>query len=202
MIIYGSKTKQLAKEVLIDKCPHCGTQSSVELYVFQKYAHVFWIPFFPVGKTAVSQCEHCKQVLKLKEMPASLTTAYENLKAQTKTPIWTFSGLALVAVFIALGILNDKKNDEKNAKLVLAPQSGDIFEIKTRDNQYTLYKVENIEGDSAFIRANQFESNKISGLADLKRKGEGAYSEFVFPVAKTEQKHMLEKGEILDIERK
>ena len=84
----------------------------------------------------------------------------------------------------------------------MAPQSGDIFEIKTRDNQYTLYKVENIEGDSAFIRANQFESNKISGLADLKRKGEGAYSEFVFPVAKTELKQMLEKGEILDIERK
>ena len=202
MIIYGSKTNQLAKDLLIDKCPNCGTQNRVELYVFQKYAHIFWIPFFPFGKTAISQCNHCKQVLKLKEMPASLTTAYENLKAQTKTPIWTFSGLALVAVFIALGILNDKKNDEKNAKLVLAPQSGDIFEIKTRDNQYTLYKVENIEGDSAFIRANQFESNKISGLADLKRKGEGAYSEFVFPVAKTELKQMLEKGEILDIERK
>ena len=202
MIIYGSKTNQLAKDLLIDKCPNCGKQNRVELYVFQKYAHIFWIPFFPFGKTAISQCNHCKQVLKLKEMPASLTTAYENLKAQTKTPIWTFSGLALVAVFIALGILNDKKNDEKNAKLVLAPQSGDIFEIKTRDNQYTLYKVENIEGDSAFIRANQFESNKISGLADLKRKGEGAYSEFVFPVAKTELKQMLEKGEILDIERK
>jgi hypothetical protein len=202
MIIYGSKTKQLAKEVLIDKCPNCGTQSSVELYVFQKYAHVFWIPFFPIGKTAVSQCDHCKQVLKLKEMPASLTTSYENLKAQAKTPIWTFSGLALFTVLIIVGILNDKKNDEKNARLVLAPQSGDIFEIKTKDNQYTLYKVENIEGDTAFIRVNQYESNKASGLADLKGKGESAYSEDVYGFSKTELKVMLEKGEILDIQRK
>jgi hypothetical protein len=202
MIIYGSNTKQLAKEVLTDICPNCGTQNSVELYVFQKYAHVFWIPFLLLGKTAVSQCDHCKQVLKIKEMPSSLKTAYDNLKSQTKTPIWTFSGLALVAVLITVGILNDKKNDEKNAKLVLTPQSGDIFEIKTKDDQYTLYKVENIEGDSAFIRINQFETNKVTGLADLKRKGESAYSEDVFPFSKTELKIMLDKGEILDIERK
>jgi zinc-ribbon family len=202
MIIYGSKTKQLAKEILTDKCPNCGTQNSVELYIFQKYAHVFWIPFFPLGKTVVSQCGHCKQVLKLKEMPASLTTASENLKSQTKTPIWTFSGLALVAVLITIVVLNDKKNGEKNAKLILTPQSGDVFEVKTKDNQYTLYKIENIEGDSAFIRISQFETSKLTGLAGLKRKGESAYSADVFAFAKKELTVMFDKGEILDIERK
>ncbi|MEJ7684432.1 MAG: hypothetical protein WKG06_42615 [Segetibacter sp.] len=140
--------------------------------------------------------------MKLKKCLLLLKTAYDNLKSQTKTPIWTFSGLALVAVLITVGILNDKKNDEKNAKLILTPQSGDIFEIKTKDDQYTLYKVENIEGDSAFIRIHQFETNKVTGLADLKRKGESAYSEDVFPFSKTELKIMLDKGEILDIERK
>jgi hypothetical protein len=202
MIIYGSRTKQLAKEALLDKCPNCGTQNSVELYVFQKYAHVFWIPFFPFGKTAVSQCSHCKQVLKLKEMPSSLRGAYENLQSQAKTPVWTFSGLVIVAVLITTGILNDQKNDAKNAKLVLAPQSGDIFEVKTKENQYTLYKIENIAGDSAFIRINQFETNKVSGLADLRSKGESAYSEDVYLFSKAELKVMLEKGEILDIQRK
>jgi len=202
MIIYGSKSKQLTKEVVTDKCPNCGTQNSIELYVFQKYAHVFWIPFFPMGKTAVSQCHHCKQALKLKEMPAALTTVYENVKAQTKTPVWTFSGLALLTVLITVGILNDKKNDEKNAQLILTPKSGDILEVKTKDNYYTLYKVENIEGDSAFIRINQFETSKITGLADLKRKGEGAYSEDVFSSSKTALKAMLDNGEIVDIERR
>ena len=131
MIVYGSKSKELAKEILTDKCQNCGTQNCIDMHVFQKYAHIFWIPFFPMGKTGVSQCDHCKQVLKLKEMPATLTASYNNLKAQTKTPIWMFSGLALVAVLITIGVISDKKKDEKNAQLILTPQKGDIFEIKT-----------------------------------------------------------------------
>jgi len=199
MLIYGTKNKEIAKEHLIDKCPQCGTQNSIDMYVFQRYAHVFWIPFFPIGKTGVSQCDHCKQVLKLKEMPSSMRTAYDNLKAQTKTPIWTFAGLALVAVLITIIIISDKKKAAKNAQLILTPQTGDIFEIKTKDNQYTLYKVNQVAGDSVFVQVNNYETNKISGLDDLKKKD---YSQDVFGFSKAELKQMLEKGEIIDIDRK
>src|SRR5829696_7486469 len=140
MIIYGTRSTQLAKEVLADTCPNCGTHTSVELNVFQKYAHIFWIPLFPIGKTGVSQCHHCKQVLTLKQMPSSFTISYDNAKSQTKTPIWTFSGLALFVIFLTLGIVNNKKNHELNAKLVSTPANGDVLEVKTKDNQYTLYK--------------------------------------------------------------
>lgn len=199
MIIYGSKNKELAKEILTDKCQNCGTQNRIDMHVFQKYAHVFWIPFFPMGKTGVSQCDHCKQVLKLKEMPASLTASYENLKAQTKTPIWMFSGLALVAALITIGVISDKQKDEKNAKLILTPQNGDIFEVKTKDNHYTLYKIDQVHGDSVFVQVNNYETNKITGLDDLKNKD---YSEYVFGFTKAELKQMLDKGEIIDIDRK
>src|SRR5882672_1182143 len=156
MIIYGVRSTQLAKEIIADKCSGCGTQNSIELYVFQKYAHVFWIPLFPVGKTVVSQCDHCKQVLKQKEMPSSLLSTYESIKSQTKTPIWTFSGLAVIAILITIGVVNDQKNDQENAQLILAPKPGDIFEIKTRENQYTIYKVDEVQGDSVFIRINEY----------------------------------------------
>ena len=201
MIIYGSKSKELAKEVLMDKCPNCGTQNSIDMHVFQKYAHVFWIPFFPLGKTGVSQCDHCKQVLKLKEMPTSLKTSYENLKAQTKLPIWMFSGLGLLVIFIAAAVISGKKQDERNAKLILAPKNGDVFEIKTKENQYTLYKVDEVQADSVFIRTNNFETNKASGIADLKRKGDDSFSEEVYGFSKVELKKMLEQGEIIDINR-
>lgn len=199
MIVYGSKSTELAKENLTDKCPNCGTQNSIEMTVFQKYAHVFWIPFFPMGKTGMCHCENCKQVLELKEMPDSLKASYENLKAKTKTPIWMFSGLALLAILITIGIITSKKNDEKNAQLILTPQIGDIFEIKTKDNQYTLYKIDQVEGDSVFVQTNNYETNKRTGLDDLKNK---EYSEDVFGFTKTELKQMLENGEIVDIERK
>ena len=116
MIIYGTKAKQLAKEHVTTKCANCGTQNSIEIYIFQKYAHVFWIPLFPLQKTAVSQCEHCKQVLKPKEMPPALLADYEQLKTQSKTPIWTFSGLGLIAALVVVAVISDNKKDARNAK--------------------------------------------------------------------------------------
>ena len=201
MIIYGSRATEIAKAALTEKCPNCATQNSIDMYVFQKYAHIFWIPFFPIGKTAVSQCSNCKQVLKLKEMPPVLSGAYENLKGQGKTPIWTFSGLALVAVLITIGVISDKNKDERNAKIILTPRQGDIFEIRTKENQFTLYKVEAIQGDSVIISTNKFETDKLSGVADIKSKGPTAWSEEQYAFSKSELKTMLEKGEILDIDR-
>jgi hypothetical protein len=72
------------------------------MHLFQRYAHVFWIPLFPIGKTGVSQCSHCKQILKLKEMPFALRLSYENMKSQTTTPFWVFSGSAVIAVIFVL----------------------------------------------------------------------------------------------------
>jgi|LakMenE01Jun11ns_1017448.scaffolds.fasta_scaffold9763771_2 hypothetical protein len=198
MIVYGSRSKELAKDILTDLCPNCGKQNSIDMHVFQKYAHVFWIPIFPMGKTGVCQCDHCKQVLSLKEMPASLVISYNNLKEKAKTPIWMFSGLALLAILITIGIISGKKNDEKNAKLILSPKAGDIFEIKVNNSQYTLYKVNEVLGDSVFVQINDYETNKVTGLNDLKKE---AYSEEVMGFSKAELKQMLEKGEIIDIER-
>ena len=201
MIIYGTKTKQLARESVFEKCPNCGNQNTVEIYVFQKYAHIFWIPFFPLGKTMVSQCSHCKQVLKEKEMPASLKASNDQVKTLAKTPVWTFSGLALVAVLVTIGIISDKQKDARNARLVSEPKNGDIFKVKTKENQYTLFKVESTRGDSTYVRINEFETNKLSGLADLKRKGATAYSEELFGFSKSELKSMLDHGEIVEVER-
>jgi len=201
MIIYGVRSTQLAKEIITDKCSGCGTQNSTELYVFQKYAHVFWIPLFPVGKTVVSECHHCKQVLKQKEMPSALISSYEKIKSQTKTPVWTFAGLAVFAVILLLDLSTTRKNDKENAQYILAPKSGDILEIKTKENQYTVYKIDEVQGDSVLIRINEYETNKLSGLGELKAKGEKSFSDETFSFSKAELKTMLEKGEIIDIER-
>lgn len=199
MIIYGSRNIELAKEHILDKCPHCGTSNSIDMHVFQKYAHVFWIPFFPMGKTGVSQCDHCKQILKVKEMPDSLRQSYENLKTSSKTPVWTFAGIALVVGLITLGIISDKKNDEKNAQLITAPQTGDIFEIKIKERQYTVYKVKEVSKDSVYLLVNNYEVNKRSGIDELKSKD---YATDVYALSKGELKKMFDSGEIIDIERK
>lgn len=201
MIIYGSRSVKQAVEQLSEPCPHCGTSNSLELYVFQKYAHVFWIPFFPLGKTAVSQCNHCKQILKKDEMPSSMLHAYDRIKTKTRVPVWTFAGLALVGVLIAVGFVSDKQKDEKNAKLIQSPAAGDVFEVRTKEGQYTLMKVAEVKGDSLFIQLHQYETNKLKGLADLKRKGESGFTEEVFVLLKDDVKAMLKDGEIIDVVR-
>lgn len=202
MIIYGSKAKELAKEIITDKCPNCGNQNTIDMHVFQKYAHVFWIPLFPIGKTGVSQCDHCKQVLKLNQMPPHLKTAYTNLKAQAKTPIWMFIGSALIVALIIFAAIEGNEKDAKNAKLILSPQMGDVFEVKTKEGDYTLYKVALVEADSVFIRVNEFQVNKSSGLYKIREKGDVAFSQDLYGFSKAELKKMQADGEIIDIDRR
>src|SRR5690606_7379664 len=200
MLIYGSKAKELTKETLIAPCQNCS-ESKVELHVFQKYAHIFWIPLFPLAKTTVSQCNNCKQVLKKKEMPSSYLANYENLKQQARTPIWTFSGLVLIGILITTLFIADKNKNERNAQLILTPKAGDVLKIKTKENQYSLLKIDEIQGDSVYIRYSQYETNKLSGLSDLETKGESAYFEESFPIIVADLKKMFDEGEIIDIER-
>jgi hypothetical protein len=202
MIIYGSKAKELVKEIITDKCPNCGNQNTIDMHVFQKYAHVFWIPLFPIGKTGVSQCDHCKQVLKLNQMPPHLKTAYTNLKAQAKTPIWMFIGSALIVALIIFAAIEGNEKDAKNAKLILSPQMGDVFEVKTKEGDYTLYKVALVEADSVFIRVNEFQVNKSSGLYKIREKGDVAFSQDLYGFSKAELKKMQADGEIIDIDRR
>ena len=202
MIFYGTRAKVLATEVITDKCPNCGTQGSVEIHIAQQYAHVFWIPMVATVKKGVSQCNFCKQVLKYKEMPSNLQTEYNNLKTRVKPPIWMFSGLAILAVFIAFTIVDTKQKAAKNATIIKVPIVGDVFEIKTAENHYTLYKVTAIKGDTVLIIANKYEADKSTALYKIKAKGDSAYSsEEPFIYTKAELKTMFDKGEIMDIDR-
>src|ERR1700753_1324743 len=105
MIIYGWKSSQVATEDLAESCPHCSSRNSLRLFVFQKYAHIFWIPFFPIGKYGATQCGHCKQVMRSKQMTPDVRLAYDNVATRTKVPYWTVVGLGSVGVFILFAIL-------------------------------------------------------------------------------------------------
>lgn len=199
MIIYGSRATQVGHEQPTDKCPNCESQNTLDLFVFQRYAHVFWIPFIPIGKTGVSQCSNCKQVLKYNEMPAPLKTTYHQASSKSKTPLWTFIGLAAVIVLVGFTVVDGKKKSAQNAQFIVSPQAGDILECKTKSSNYTLMKVEEVTNDSVFVRFSNYAVNKSSGLYKLKSKD---YAEEVEGLTKKELKAMFDEGRILDIDRK
>lgn len=75
MIIFGTRSGNL-KSPQTDAldCNFCKTEKSVWFYFFQRYIHIFWIPFVPIGKTGSSVCSHCKQALSVKKMPETQKT--------------------------------------------------------------------------------------------------------------------------------
>jgi hypothetical protein len=201
MVISGTKTKIIASETIPDTCTFCGGTNCVDILVSQRYSHVFWIPFFPLGKVASSKCNHCKHVLEGDELPDNFNQVYLRLKLEKKAPIWMFSGLFLVVLLIAFGIYSGNKNDEKNQALIVDPKIGDIYHISTSNHQYTLARVNGVKGDTVYLLWSNFETDKITGLSDILAKGNEAFSDIAEPFTLSELKGKLDKDEIIDIER-
>ncbi len=201
MIIYGARNKQLAKENIMEKCPHCQAQNSIDMHVFQKYAHIFWVPVFPAGKKGVSQCDNCKQVLTTKQMPAALKLDYENLKAQTKTPLWMWSGTLLIGLLICSIAYGEAVKGSNSKKYIQHVQANDLLEVKTSESHYTFYKVNKVAGDSVFLQANKQEVFMESGIDKLGTDST-AFDEELYGLTTKQLKEKFEKEEILNVLRK
>ncbi|WP_299314284.1 zinc-ribbon domain-containing protein [uncultured Aquimarina sp.] len=200
MIIYGSKAVHIKSEQSKKSiCISCGTQGSLTLSVFRRHAHIFWIPLFPIGKKGMSQCQHCKNVLKTKEMPEPIRKEYDILKNKAKGPIWQFTGLGILVVLIAWGSYVNGQDKKLETEYIVSPMDGDIYEYKIETNSYSTLKVTSVSKDSVFVSPNEYEISKKSRIYKI-NKSEN-YSEFSYGISKARLKEMYESGEIFDINR-
>lgn len=199
MIIFGSAGKEIARGKTRAICTNCQQQNSINMYIVQRYIHIYWIPFCPaLYKEAISECTDCNQVLKKKQFPESYKNHYKDLNHSSKIPVWMFTGLGIVALIILGLFITSIQNDSENVELLLSPQKGDIYEIKLADKKYTLYKVDKIEGNAVYMLENEYVSDKEEGMKSL--LGKPFYKES-YPIMKSDLEIMLKKGEIIDIER-
>jgi len=112
-----------------------------------------------------------------------------------------FAGLALVLVLITVGVVSAKQDDARNAGYLAAPQDGDIYELKTPESHYALMVVEQIKGDSAYVRLSDYEVDKKVSIGKLQSMNKGKFSEDLFVFSKADLKQMWDKGEIVDAKR-
>lgn len=198
---YGSKETYLMTEAIMDRCPNCGAQNSVSMSIYQQYVHIYWIPCFPTRKIGETQCARCQQVLKENQFTPLFHQTCNAIKTELTTPIWTFSGVAVLGVLIVLFVILSYENTERNARLVSSPQRGDIYEIKKKSHSFTLYKVDHVVADTVYLLSSKFESNTLRRNAYQKMKADNAFDPEPFPVLKMELKNMFDKGEIIGAER-
>lgn len=164
MIIYGRRGTHLKSGRLSHvTCPQCGTTGSMTGSVFGQYAHIFWIPLFPIGKTGGTQCQHCKQVLKEKEMTPAVRAGYQGLVKETKVPIWNFAGLVIVAILITYGSYASGETAKVEEGYFKAPAKGDLYQVLVEGN-YTTFRVEEVNTDSLLVSWNNYGVTKATGL--------------------------------------
>ena len=105
-MIYGGRATKIGDiEISGTKCGHCENVGTQYVSVYGKYAHIFWIPIFPNGKKAVSECTQCNRTIEQNEFSPELKQQYESRKEEAKRPIWHWFGLIIVSLLFGMLIL-------------------------------------------------------------------------------------------------
>jgi hypothetical protein len=200
MVIAGTRSILLKSEVIFDPCPNCHKTNCVKMSVYQLYGALFFIIFFPSNKIGISNCTNCGHELKLYQMPPSYQLHYQNLKANTKTPIWTFSGILVILLVIVAFFVIVHQQDVETKKYILSPRKNDIYQVQVKNNWYSLYKVKTVVGDTVFFISNKYQVDQISGLDELDTSAYDQSVTYAFPKSKLLK--MKENGWILQVDRK
>ena len=173
MIIYGSNEKHIfTKELPHNSCNNCQTKGSMAAQINQRYAHIFWIPFFPAGKPVYSICGNCKQVLKKKEMDESLKKEVIDAKAEARTPLYSFAGLGILALLIAFFTFQSAQTDKKESAFVTAPEIDDVYVVETREEgekAYYFCKVTALASDTVFVNYSNYVAYRNPTNSDYKK---------------------------------
>lgn len=132
MLVFGSRVKAVfsGQQPTDVPCDSCG-RLELRPRVFQRYAHVFWIPMFPVGKKVFFECAHCKRTLAPKEGPTSLAPFARAARRTAKTPLHLFMGLAALAVLVGFAAVQARIESRNTKEWVAAPAVGDLYVLDT-----------------------------------------------------------------------
>ena len=201
MIFYGSKASKIKEGTLSNtKCPDCEDGRSMRYTIFGKYAYLYWIPMFPIGKENILECNSCKRTYKLKELPNQVKEKFKLEKADAKYPLWYFSGLAVLAVIIAFLVYSGKQNAENEKRYIEDPAVGDVYALETpQKGYYSTMKINKITTDSIFVIYNDVSIDKKSKTYKID-KPENYNTEFD-GYSKTEIKSLFANGTIYDVDR-
>lgn len=200
MVIYGSRSTHLKSESIpLSTCSSCNTQGSFVASVFGKYAHVFWIPLFPIGKVAVAECQHCKKTFRDNELPTQLQSSVWGIKSSAKTPIWNFAGLAIIGGLIAFMSIFSSQHEKDEVGFKQNPMAKDKYSYKTDEGSNSMMIVDKVTADPVFVFYNTMEIDSYSKLYKIDK--EENYDNVSYGISRAELKAKFDSDVIYNIDR-
>lgn len=201
LFFYGISTYKSKKSPvkIYRSCSDCQAYNSLSVIPIFKYAHIFWIPLFYAGKDYILHCDSCGLYYQ------GGVKVGKDISRNIKPPIWTFSGLIAIVLLIAFLLWTNITNQEKSRKQTLeyieTPQSGDIYEVKVKDDEFTLLKVDRVIGDSVYFLVHDFAVTRSYEIQTLNKEEYADKYTVSDGYTRKELKEFLKEGFIQKINR-
>jgi hypothetical protein len=198
-VVFGWNSFKVRSFTLSDIGIMKQTEPGLEFEVRQAYFHLFWIPFFGLGKRWV-----VRKGGKLYEMPAEIKALAQKSLTGVGTPWYTFAGpLLLLTTAIVFSAVTSYENAQSHKKSVNYFKEGadaltaklqhlttnDFITIETKSHpsgHVMFLKVEDIQGDD--IMVTQVESNNDEPMLVEREYTKHAST---LPSVKVSQKQLL-----------
>ena len=90
--LYGTSSSHLQSATVTATCRKCHLTGPHTVSTYGTYAHLFYLPLFPLSKKGFVQCSHCLATYDTKAMPPELQPVYDQQERETKTSAQYGSG--------------------------------------------------------------------------------------------------------------
>lgn len=145
MIIFGGRASNIGNfDIPNSKCSYCEEGNTQRISVFGKYAHIFWIPIFPIGKKAVAECTHCKRTIEQKEFSPELKSLYKENKKKAKRPFWHWFGVGSFGLFVSLLLIIGVTAEEDPRSNLLDAALASMVSNPTMESDSISYKIKQV----------------------------------------------------------
>ena len=165
MIIFGRRASNIGNfDTSSVKCQFCEELCSHRVSVFGKYAHIFWIPIFPIGKKAVAECTNCDKTIEQKEFSPELKQLYKDNKSLAKRPFWHWLGLGVLAILIALISILIRTAEEDPRSDLYRSDKKTMTSNPTMDSDSISYKIKQVFDNFATAEINPYEFEYLTKI--------------------------------------
>ena len=83
----------------------CTCGAPMQMSFYGSYAHMFWIPAFPVRMAAFTTCMLCRNVSTQDQFDQDLRQTRSALRKQVRHPIWFYTLLIIIAVLFITALI-------------------------------------------------------------------------------------------------
>ena len=202
MVIYGYKGSHLNTSPLPGAvCPACSSFNTVRTSIYSQYAHVYYIPFFPFSKKALTECQSCQQGWEEKSLPHQLQSAVKTAKKSTRFPLWHWAGVGVLTLGLAWAAVAGQRHERDRNAWLVAPRAGDLYTVHSPGDstKFSLLKVVSAHGNTVEVVQNEYEIDSNDPVSELNAPSK--YSNESESLTQLDLQIMHNKGQLTDVTR-